>query len=191
MHRGLDLPFSEIAWRATTSGGPGGQHANRTLSRVEVQFDVACLPDPRPAPTGPAPGAVGPGSAGECVRITLAGAQPRACSPAPGDQARFGAPRATEQDTDPADEELPGAAGRRQAAAVSDQEAPAASGGRRLTRRRVSPSLPIVDGPKARAQRGGTSGHHPALGTGEAELLVGFARHLPARGVHQVIMVHS
>jgi ribosome-associated protein len=41
VHRGLDLPLSEISWRATTSGGPGGQHANRTLSRVEVSFDVA------------------------------------------------------------------------------------------------------------------------------------------------------
>jgi ribosome-associated protein len=40
VHRGLELPLSEITWRATTSGGPGGQHANRTLSRVEVQFDV-------------------------------------------------------------------------------------------------------------------------------------------------------
>ncbi len=40
VHRGLDVPLSEISWRATTSGGPGGQHANRTLSRVEVQFDV-------------------------------------------------------------------------------------------------------------------------------------------------------
>ena len=44
VRRGLDLPLSEITWRATTSGGPGGQHANRTLSRVEVQFDVG----PRP-----------------------------------------------------------------------------------------------------------------------------------------------
>ena len=44
MHRGLDLPLSEISWRATTSGGPGGQHANRTLSRVEVQFDVDASP---------------------------------------------------------------------------------------------------------------------------------------------------
>ena len=40
MRRGLDLPISEVSWRATTSGGPGGQHANRTLSRVEVSFDV-------------------------------------------------------------------------------------------------------------------------------------------------------
>jgi ribosome-associated protein len=44
VHRGLDLPLSEISWRATTSGGPGGQHANRTLSRVEVQFDVGASP---------------------------------------------------------------------------------------------------------------------------------------------------
>jgi ribosome-associated protein len=44
VRRGLDLPLSEIEWRATTSGGPGGQHANRTLSRVEVSFDVAASP---------------------------------------------------------------------------------------------------------------------------------------------------
>jgi ribosome-associated protein len=44
VHRGVDLPLSEISWRATTSGGPGGQHANRTLSRVEVQFDVEASP---------------------------------------------------------------------------------------------------------------------------------------------------
>ena len=40
VRRGLDIPLSEIAWRATTPGGPGGQHANRTMSRVEVTFDV-------------------------------------------------------------------------------------------------------------------------------------------------------
>jgi ribosome-associated protein len=39
--KSLSIPVSEITWRATTSGGPGGQHANRTLSRVEVQFDIA------------------------------------------------------------------------------------------------------------------------------------------------------
>jgi ribosome-associated protein len=40
VHTSLAIPMSEVGWRATTSGGPGGQHANRTLSRVEVQFDV-------------------------------------------------------------------------------------------------------------------------------------------------------
>lgn len=38
--RSLTIPATEIGWRATTSGGPGGQHANRTASRVEVWFDV-------------------------------------------------------------------------------------------------------------------------------------------------------
>ena len=38
--RTLAIPLGEIAWRATSSGGPGGQHANRTASRVEVSFDV-------------------------------------------------------------------------------------------------------------------------------------------------------
>lgn len=39
--RSLAIPLEEIAWRATTSGGPGGQHANRSSTRVEVRFDVA------------------------------------------------------------------------------------------------------------------------------------------------------
>lgn len=38
--RSLAIPLSEVAWRATSPGGPGGQHANRTSSRVEVRFDV-------------------------------------------------------------------------------------------------------------------------------------------------------
>jgi ribosome-associated protein len=38
--RSLSIPLDEVEWRATTSGGPGGQHANRANSRVEVRFDV-------------------------------------------------------------------------------------------------------------------------------------------------------
>ena len=40
VNRSLSIPLDEISWRATTSGGPGGQHANRTASRVDVRFDV-------------------------------------------------------------------------------------------------------------------------------------------------------
>lgn len=40
----LAIPLEEISWRATTPGGPGGQHANRTASRVEVRFDVERSP---------------------------------------------------------------------------------------------------------------------------------------------------
>ena len=38
--RRLTIPFEEIDLRVTTSGGPGGQHANRSLTRVVVSFHV-------------------------------------------------------------------------------------------------------------------------------------------------------
>lgn len=37
----LDIPAAEIELRATTSGGPGGQHANRSLTRIVASFNVA------------------------------------------------------------------------------------------------------------------------------------------------------
>lgn len=42
--RALRIPLDELEWRFTTSGGPGGQHANRSSTRVEVRFDVAGSP---------------------------------------------------------------------------------------------------------------------------------------------------
>ncbi|HAM01446.1 MAG TPA: aminoacyl-tRNA hydrolase [Acidimicrobiaceae bacterium] len=42
--RALRIPFDELEWRFTTSGGPGGQHANRSSTRAEVRFDVAGSP---------------------------------------------------------------------------------------------------------------------------------------------------
>jgi ribosome-associated protein len=38
---GLRIPLADLDVRATTSGGPGGQHANRSHTRIEVVFDVA------------------------------------------------------------------------------------------------------------------------------------------------------
>jgi ribosome-associated protein len=35
------IPLREIEVRASRSSGPGGQHANKTSSRIEVSFDVA------------------------------------------------------------------------------------------------------------------------------------------------------
>jgi ribosome-associated protein len=40
----LTLPLEELDWRFTSSGGPGGQHANTANTRVEVRFDVAASP---------------------------------------------------------------------------------------------------------------------------------------------------
>jgi len=37
---GIRIPISEIELRASRSGGPGGQHANKTASRIEATFDV-------------------------------------------------------------------------------------------------------------------------------------------------------
>jgi ribosome-associated protein len=35
------IPDSELSWRFTTSGGPGGQHANRSATRAELSWDIA------------------------------------------------------------------------------------------------------------------------------------------------------
>lgn len=35
------IPKSELAWDFTPTGGPGGQHANRSNTRVELRFDLA------------------------------------------------------------------------------------------------------------------------------------------------------
>lgn len=37
----LVIPDAELSWRFTPSGGPGGQHANRSNTRVELTWDLA------------------------------------------------------------------------------------------------------------------------------------------------------
>lgn len=34
------IPSAELEWRFSTSGGPGGQHANRSNTRAELIFDL-------------------------------------------------------------------------------------------------------------------------------------------------------
>jgi ribosome-associated protein len=41
---GVRVRPDEIAFRADTSGGPGGQHANKRSTRVELRFDVLGSP---------------------------------------------------------------------------------------------------------------------------------------------------
>ncbi|HEY7565491.1 MAG TPA: alternative ribosome rescue aminoacyl-tRNA hydrolase ArfB [Acidimicrobiia bacterium] len=43
------IPDTELEWRFGPSGGPGGQHANRSHTRAELSFDLtssAVLPAP-------------------------------------------------------------------------------------------------------------------------------------------------
>lgn len=39
--RSCMIAASELEWRFTTSGGPGGQHANKSNTAVVLSFDVA------------------------------------------------------------------------------------------------------------------------------------------------------
>jgi ribosome-associated protein len=40
----LLLPLSELDYRATRSGGPGGQHVNTSSTRIEVWWGIAASP---------------------------------------------------------------------------------------------------------------------------------------------------
>ena len=42
--RSLAVPLSELSWRFSATGGPGGQHANTANTKAEVRFDVAGSP---------------------------------------------------------------------------------------------------------------------------------------------------
>lgn len=42
--RTLAIPVTELVFSYSRSGGPGGQHVNKTETRVELQFDVANSP---------------------------------------------------------------------------------------------------------------------------------------------------
>lgn len=48
----LDIPLAELHFQFSRSGGPGGQHVNRSATQVELTFDVAnslSLTDPQRA----------------------------------------------------------------------------------------------------------------------------------------------
>jgi ribosome-associated protein len=44
----LRIPLSELQYRTSRSGGPGGQHVNTSSTRVEVSWDVASSPSLSP-----------------------------------------------------------------------------------------------------------------------------------------------
>jgi ribosome-associated protein len=41
INRDVAIPLDEVLLQASRSSGPGGQHANKTESRIEASFDVA------------------------------------------------------------------------------------------------------------------------------------------------------
>ena len=41
INQSLVVPDAELEWKYTTSGGPGGQHANRSSTRVHLTWNIA------------------------------------------------------------------------------------------------------------------------------------------------------
>ena len=41
---GIEIPDEDLSFTASRSGGPGGQHVNKTASKVTLRFDVAHAP---------------------------------------------------------------------------------------------------------------------------------------------------
>ena len=39
---GVVIPCGELTFTASRAGGPGGQHVNKTNSRITLEWDVAC-----------------------------------------------------------------------------------------------------------------------------------------------------
>jgi len=44
INESLSLPETELQFRFSTGGGPGGQHVNKTATRVTLLFDIANSP---------------------------------------------------------------------------------------------------------------------------------------------------
>src|SRR5262245_18673734 len=40
----VKIPLSELSFRASRSGGPGGQHVNTSSTRIELWWDLAASP---------------------------------------------------------------------------------------------------------------------------------------------------
>lgn len=36
----LTIPAADLSWSATRAGGPGGQHVNKTSTKVDLRFDL-------------------------------------------------------------------------------------------------------------------------------------------------------
>ena len=79
INRDVSIPLDEIELQASRSSGPGGQHANKTESRIEASFDVvasSALSDTQKARVtarcGPVVRAVAQDARGQARNRTLA-----------------------------------------------------------------------------------------------------------------------
>jgi len=71
----VTIPVGELQWRFSRSGGPGGQHANTSDTRVEVRFDVAGSPSLAEADRARLRARLG-----DEVRVSVADSRSQACN---------------------------------------------------------------------------------------------------------------
>ena len=72
------IALDELVWRVSRSGGPGGQHANTSETRVEVTFDVADVRSLGPRQRARLPGSPRAGRSCRVGRLPISGPQSRA-----------------------------------------------------------------------------------------------------------------
>ena len=103
--RSVSIPRSEIGFRYSRSRGPGGQHAQKTETRVEASFDVESSESLTEAQKKRVIGRAGPviRAVAQDERSQLA--QPRAGDAADRRGAARGASRPPKAPADPPDEE--------------------------------------------------------------------------------------
>jgi len=68
---GLVIPADELRERFDTTGGPGGQHANRSATRAELTFDLAASPSLPEALKGRLLERLGSRAPGGVVRVVV------------------------------------------------------------------------------------------------------------------------
>ena len=145
---GIAIPVEEIELRASRSGGPGGQHANKTASRIEATFDVRASTVAQPTPRRPgSPAASAPASPRSRRTPAARPATARSRSSACGSRlAGAAAPRKHRRATKPGPGGEGAAAGRRSDGSRSASGRGGAGDRRRVRARGATGGYRVLDG---------------------------------------------
>ncbi len=132
----VKIPRHELVVRFSTSGGPGGQHANKTATRAELTFDVEASGAFTDDATRPRAIEARPGDPRRRRRRALPTSQPRPRRRTARRASPRRTPRRSSPPVDPPDPRIAAAPDRRQEATRRDQARPPAP----FDRRRLNPN---------------------------------------------------
>ena len=100
----VGIPLDEVAFRYETSGGAGGQHANRSHTRVELTFNAATSPSLSAAQRERIVSKLGGVVSAGAADSRSADPQPRSRARATRQEARRGVARGPAVAADPTDQ---------------------------------------------------------------------------------------